>query len=169
MATEAVPAGTVADGNGLVLFVPTIADPYGTGPTVAELTATGVKKLTYSIDAGGYTHTITVNKVKVNRLTMAQELQYDGIVTDDISIKYAYTNTVSDIARLALPAGAVGFIVERWAVPNGQAIAAGDIIDVIPIKASIPAKDAPAANAELTRTQTLNVTGPVSRDIPVHA
>jgi hypothetical protein len=169
MATEAVPAGTISDGNGLVLFVPAIADPYVNGPTVAELTAVGVKKLTYSIEAGGYTHTITVNKVKVNRLTLAQELQYDGVVTDDISLKYAYTNTASDVIRVALPTGTTGFIVERWAVPNGQAIAAADIVDVIPIKASIPAKDAPAANTELTRTQVLNVTGPVSRDIPVHA
>jgi hypothetical protein len=169
MATEAVPAGTVADGNGLVLFVQTIADPYVNGPTVAELTAAGVKKLTYSIQGGGYTHNITINKVKVNRLTLPQELQYDGIITDDLSIKYVYTNTAGDVVRLALPVGQTGFIVERWAIPNGQTIAAGDIVDVIPIKASIPAKDAPASNAELTRTQTLNVTGPVARDIPVHA
>jgi hypothetical protein len=165
MATEAVPAGAVADGNGLVLFVPAIAVP--TAPTVAELTATGVKKLTYSIAGGGYTHNITVNKVKVNRLTLKQELQYDGIVTDDLSIKYAYNNTISDVARLALTEGITGFIVERWAVPNGQAIATADIVDVIPIKASISAKDAPAANAELTRTQALNVTGPVARDVAV--
>lgn len=167
MATEAVPTGTISDGNGLVLFVPTIADI--NNPTVAELTATGVKKLTYSIDAGGYTHTITVNKVKVNRLTLKQELQYDGVVTDDLSIKYIYNNTVDDIVRLALPTGQVGFIVERWAVPNGQDIAAADIVDIIPIKASIPAKDAPAANAELTRTQALNVTGIVARDVAVVA
>ena len=167
MATEAVPTGTISDGNGLVLFVPAIADI--NNPTVAELTAVGVKKLTYSIDAGGYTHTITVNKVKVNRLTLKQELQYDGVVTDDVSIKYIYNNTVDDIVRLALPTGQTGFIVERWAVPNGQDIAAADIVDIIPIKASIPAKDAPAANAELTRTQALNVTGIVARDVAVVA
>lgn len=167
MSTEAVPAGTVADGNGLVLFVPTIAVP--SAPTVAELTATGVKFLTYSIVGGGYTHTITVNKVKIDRFTLAQELQKDGIVTDELSIKYVYDNTADDVVRLALPTGQVGFIVERFAVPNGQAIAAADIVDVIPIKASIPAKDAPAANAELTRTQALNVTGIVQRDVAVAA
>jgi hypothetical protein len=103
MTTEAVPAGAVSDGAGLVLFVPTIANI--NAPTATELNAGTVKKLTYSIVAGGYTHTITVNKVKVNRLTLAQELQYDGVVTDDLSIKYAYTNTAGDVVRLALPRG----------------------------------------------------------------
>jgi hypothetical protein len=57
--------------------------------------------------------------------------------------------------------------VERFAVPNSQAIAAADMVDVIPIKASIPLKDAPVQNQELTRTQALNVTGAVQRDVLV--
>lgn len=165
MATEGVPNGTISDGNGLVLFVPTIANP--AAPTAIELTAGTVKALTYSIEAGGYTHTVTVNKVKVNRLTLAQELQYDGVVTDDLSIKYVYSNTAGDIVRLALPVGTTGFIVERWGVPNGTVVAASQLVDVIPIKASIPTKDAPTANSELTRTQALNVTGIVLRDVAV--
>lgn len=166
MTLEAVPAGVTSDGNGLVLYVPAIADI--NNPTVAELTAGGVKHLTYSIEAGGFKHDVTVNQVKTNRLTLAQVLQSDGTVEDALSIQYAYTNTAGDVVRLALPTGATGFVVERWAVPNGQAIAAADIVNVIPIKASIPLPDAPVANQELTRTQALNVTGTVARDVPVH-
>jgi hypothetical protein len=165
MTAEAVPAGQVSDGFFVVKFVPTIADP--SAPTATELNAAGAKFLTYSIEAGGYTHTVTINKVKVNRLTLPQEIQYDGTIVDELSIKYAYTNTAGDTVRLALPVGQTGFIVERFAVPNSQAIAAADMVDVIPIKASIPLKDAPVQNQELTRTQALNVTGPVQRDVLV--
>jgi len=169
MPIEAVPAGQVSDGFGLVLFVPAagLADP--AAPTVAELTAGTVKKLTYSITGDGYKHTTTINKVKTYRLTLKQEIQYDGTEVDDLTITYAYTNTAGDVIRTALPVNTTGWIVERWAIDNATAIAAAQIIDVIPIKASLPLKDAPVRDQELTRTQVLNVTGRVYRDILVVA
>lgn len=167
MALEEVTPGQVSDGYGLVLFVPTIADP--AAPTVTELTAGTVKKLTYSITGDGYNHTVTVNAVTANRLTLKQAIQYDGTVTDDLEITYVYNNTDADVVRLALPEGTEGFIVERWAVGNEIAVAADQIVDVIPIKASISRKNAPATNTELTRTQKLNVTGAVQRDVVVVA
>lgn len=165
MPLEVTPPGVVSDGNGLVLFVPTIADP--SAPTVAELTATGVKRLTYSITGDGYNHTVTVNTVTANRLTLKQQIEYDGTEVDTLEITYAYTNTDADVVRLALPAGQEGYIVERWAIPNEDALVSDQIVDVIPIKASIPRKNAPTTNTELTRTQKLNVTGPVQRDVTI--
>jgi hypothetical protein len=167
MPLETVPPGQVSDGHGLVLFVPTIADP--SAPTVAELTAGTVKKITYSITGDGYAHATTVATVVANRLPLAQALQYDGTVTDDLEITYAYTNTAGDVVRLALPQGTTGFIVERWAYANELAIAAAQLVDVIPIKASLQRKNPPATNTELTRTQKLNVTGTVYRDVLVAA
>lgn len=167
MPLETVPAGVVSDGNGLVLFVPAIANP--AAPTVAELTAGTVKKITYSITGDGYKHDVNVTTVTAERLTLAQALQYDGTVTDDLEITYAYTNTVGDVVRLALPVGTTGYIVERWAIGNDIAIAAAQLVDVIPIKASIQRKNAPVKNAELTRSQKLNVTGTVYRDVAVAA
>lgn len=167
MPLETVPAGKVSDGNALVLFVPTIADP--ANPTVAELTAGTVKKITYSLTGDGYNHGTTVNTVTANRFTLAQAIQYDGTVTDDLEITYAYTNTAGDVVRLALPQGTTGFIVERWAIANDVAIAAAQLVDVIPITASLQRKNPPASNAELTRSQKLNVTGTVYRDRPVAA
>lgn len=169
MALEAVPAGQVSDGFGLVLFVPAagLADP--SGPTVAELTAGTVKHFTYSITGDGFKQSTTVNKVKAYRLTLAQEIQYDGTVVDELSITYAYTNTNSDVIRVALPVNTTGWIVTRWAIDNATAIAAAQIVDVIPIKASLPLKDAPVKDSELTRTQALNITGKVYRDVLVVA
>jgi len=167
MPLETVPAGKVSDGNALVLFVPTIANP--AAPTVAELTAGTVKKITYSLTGDGYAHGVTVNTVTANRFTLAQAIQYDGTITDDLEITYAYTNTAGDVVRLALPQGTTGYIVERWAVANDVAIAAAQLVDVIPISASLQRKNPPAANTELTRSQKLNVTGTVYRDVAVAA
>lgn len=167
MALETVPLGLPSDGQALILFVPAIANP--AAPTAAELTAGTVKKLTYSATGDGYKHDVTINKVRANRFTLPQEIQYDGTIVDDLSITYAYTNTAGDVVRLALPTGTTGFIVERWAVANEVAVAAAQIVDVIPFRASIPLKDAPVRNQELTRTQVLNVTGTVMRDVAVAA
>jgi hypothetical protein len=168
MSAENVPLGLPSDGQALILFVPAIANP-SLGATEDELTAVGVKRLTYSATGDGYKHTVTINKVRANRFTLPQEIQYDGTIVDDVAITYAYTNTTGDVIRLALPVGQTGFIVERWAIANSVDIAEGQFHDIIPIRASIPLKDAPVRNQELTRTQVLNVTGTVYRDLLVQA
>lgn len=167
MVAETVTPGVISDGNGLILFVPTIANP--AAPTVAELTAGTVKKLTYSVTGDGYSHTATPATVTATRLFLKQVLQYDTTVTDELSITYVYTNTTDDVVRIALAEGVTGFIVERFAVANDAAIAAGQLVDVIPIKAGISTKNPPATGQELTRTQALNVTGAVQRDRPIAA
>lgn len=167
MSLEEVPAGTPSDGNGKVWFVPTIADP--SKPKVTELNADTAVPLTYSITGDGYAHTVTINKITANRLTLPNQIQYDGTEVDDLSITYAYTNTESDIVRLALPKGTTGFIVERWAVANEVDPTVGQIVDVLPIQASTPLKNAPVTNQELTRTQALNITGKVYRDVALVA
>lgn len=167
MTNESVPAGTPSDGQFLVLFVPTLANP--AAPTEAELNATGVVRLTYSITGDGYTHTVTINKITADRLTLPNQLQYDGTETDELSITFPYTNTDADIARLALTRGTKGFIVERPAVANELDPAAGQLVDVMPIQASLALKNAPVKNQELTRTQALNITGKVHRDVEIVA
>lgn len=131
---EAVPTGVVSDGNGRVVFVSTLADP--SKPKATELKAAGAVPLTYSITGDGYSHSVTINKVTANRLTLPTQIQYDGTEVDDLSITYAYTNSEGDVVRLALPKGKKGFVVERWAVANEVDWAAGQIVTVIPITAS---------------------------------
>jgi hypothetical protein len=163
MTAESVPAGQASDGFFTVKFVPTIANT--AAPTAVECNAAGAKFLTYSIEAGGYIHTVTINQIKTSRLTLPQVIQSDGTIEDALSIKYAYTNTAGDVVRLILPTGQAGYIVERWALANATTWVVADMVDVIPIKASVALKDAPVANQELTRTQVLNVTAPVMRDV----
>lgn len=169
MALEDVPAGQASDGYGLVLFVPKAGLAHPGEPTVAELTAPTVVPLTYSLTGDGYARTTTVNTITANRFTLRQTIEVDGTITDTLEVTYVYTNTEEDVARLTLKEGTEGYIVDRLAVANEVPIAAGQLVDVIPFKASVSRKNAPTTNSELTRTQKLNVTGDVKRDVAVVA
>lgn len=167
MGLENVQPGVAADGNGLVLFVPAIADP--SAPTVAELTASGVEALTYGLAPDGFDHQTTVATITTGRYTLAQALELDGVITDTLEVKYVWEGTSSDVVRTILAPGTEGFIVKRLAVANDEAIAAGQLVTVIPVKASIQRDVPPAANTELMKIQKLNVTGAVERDVAVVA
>ena len=167
MALESVAAGTPADGNGLVLWVPAIANP--AAPTVAELTAGTVKPLTYALAPDGFDHQTSVATITSGRYTLAQALESDGIITDTVVVKYVYKNDLSDTASSTLVPGTEGFIVKRLGVENGAAVAAGQKVTVIPVKCSIRTDVPPTQNTELMKSQKLNVTGKVERDVAVVA
>lgn len=164
--TETVAPGVVSDGNGLVLFVPAIEDP--AKPTVAELTASGVVPLTYSLFGDGFAHTTDVALIESTRYTLAQMIQAEGLETDKITVKYPYTNTEEDVARTTLKRGTRGFIVERLAIANGEPIAAAQILSIVaPITCGLAKGIPPTSNTELGKEQNLLVTGKVERDVVV--
>lgn len=167
MALEDVQPGVAADGNGLVLWVPAIAVP--SAPTVTELTAAGVEKLTYGLTPDGFTHDTSVATIPTGRYMLAQMLELDGTVTDTVEVKYVWAGTEEDGVRNVLTTGTKGFIVKRVAVPNATAIAADQLVTVIPVQCSIQRDVPPAANTELQKIQKLNVVGEVKRDVPVVA
>ena len=161
MALETVAAGTPADGMGLVLWVPTIANP--AAPTVAELSAGTVKQLTYELVPDGFRHNTTENVITSGRYMLKQVLESAGTVTDTLELQYV---TGSD-AMTALTDGAAGFIVHRLGVANETAVTAAQKVDVIPVKAGIQRKVPPTANTELQRVQKMYITGTVQRDVAV--
>ncbi len=165
MALEAVVNGVAADGNGLVLWVPTIANP--AAPTVAELTAGTVKPLTYALAPDGFDHQTSVATITTGRYTLAQALELDGTITDTVEVKYVWKNDGSDVASTTLTPGTAGFIVKRMGVSNETAVIAAQKVTVIPVKCSIKRDVPPTANTELMKIQKLNVTGTVHRDVAV--
>lgn len=166
--TEKVAPGVVTDGTGLVLFVPAIADVQN--PTVAELTATGVVKITYSLTPDGFSHETTVATSTTGRFTLEQALENEGKITDAVEVTYVTTEDDNvDVARVALARGTVGFLVKRIAIPNGTAVAAGQIVTVLPIRAGLQRDVAPAENEEWKVVQKLLVTGVVGRKVKVVA
>ena len=158
MPLEDVPAGTAADGRGLVLFVPAIADP--SAPTVAELTAETVVPLTYSLVPDGFRHATTENTISSGRYTLKQVLELPGTVTDTLEVQYV----INSPAEETLEEGATGFIYHRLGVPNETAPEAAQKGDVLPIRAGVQRKVAPTANTELAKVQKLFITGAVHRD-----
>lgn len=163
MPLENVPAGQPSDGRGLVLFVPTIANP--AAPTAAELSAGTVKQVTYSLTGDGFRHETTENTVTVSRYTLKQQLELAGTVVDTLELQYV-TGSPADTA---FTAGVSGYIVHRLGVPNETAIAAAQKVDVIPVTFGIQRKVAPTANTELSKQSKAFVTGVVQRDVAVAA
>lgn len=167
MALEEVQPGVAADGNGLVVFVPVLADP--SKPKVTELTGSGVIPLTYGLTPDGFAHDTSVATITSGRWTLAQALELDGVITDTVELKYVWEGTEDDIVRTALTKGTKGFLVKRLAVPNATAFAAAQLVTVIPVQASIQRDVPPAANTELQKVQKMNVIGEVHRDVAVVA
>lgn len=159
MVLENVPAGTPADGRGMVLFVPTIADT--SAPTVAELTAGTVVPLTYSLVPDGFRHETSESVITSGRYTLKQVLELPGSVTDTLEVQYV----INSPAEETLDEGTTGFIYHRLGVPNETAPAAAQKGDILPIRAGVQRKVAPTANTELQKVQKLYITGEVKRDV----
>lgn len=159
-------ASTAAD-NGKVVFVPELANQ--DAPTATELNAATAVDITHLLQ--GYTHDTSAESLSLTRFLLGNSLSLEGTITDTVSLTFPYKNDLTDTISTKLPKGQTGYIVERWAVPNEQEFAAGDILQsVIPITAGTPLPNIPADNdPEFTRTQVLHVAGKVGRDIAVVA
>lgn len=161
MALENVPAGQAADGRGMVAFATAIADT--AAPKVTE--ATAATAITYSLTPDGFRHETTENVIADGRYTLKQGLELPGTVSDSLEVQYV----AGTPAQTALTEGATGFIIHRIGVPNETAFAAGQKVDIIPVRAGVQRKVAPTANSLLSRTSKLFITGPVQRDVALVA
>jgi len=167
MPLEQVQKGTASDGNGLVLWVPAIADP--SKPKLSELTAASVVKLTYGLTPDGFAHDTSVATITSGRFTLKQVIEADGKITDTVEVKYVWQGTEDDIVRTTLTYNTEGFIVKRLAVANEVAIEADQLVTVIPVRCGLIRDVPPAENTELMKIQKLNVIGTVERDVKVVA
>ena len=158
MTTEITPLSVASDGNLLVSYVPT-----GNPLSVANLVAVTTKAITYSLTPGGFNRATTQDTISDERLTLAQLLEQAGRVKETLEVEYVYGDA-GDVAGAALTKDAVGWIVVRYAIPNGTAWTIGQKVDVIPIKCGVQAKNAPTANGVFTKKQKLFVTGSVQTD-----
>ena len=167
MTLEATPGSVATDGYLSLWFV-----PYGGAVNPASkavLDAGTTKRITYSLTPDGFSHTIDEATVEDGRLTLRQQLQQAGVITDTLELSYVY-GAADDVARVALTQGAAGWIVARYAVDNAAAVtAATDKVDILPIKCGVQRKSAPARNAVFTIMQKQFITGTVLRDQAVVA
>lgn len=164
MAFEPVQKGTPADGHGIVLAVPTIANL--AEPTVVELTAGTVKRATYGLATDGFDWQTAIAKITTGRYTLAQALQLDGVITDTVVVKWVYNRTTpTDVETLFGTPGTETNIVVIYGYPNDHVIDASTKINgIIPVTTSIPREVPPTTNSELMKIQDLNVSGKVYRE-----
>lgn len=169
MASEPIQTGFAIDDNGMVLWVPAIANPFA--PTDDELTAGTVVKLTGGLTPDGFSHAPTVNKVTSGRYALKQIITLDGTVQDEVTLRYVYNRTTPTAVEEAIGTpGTDGYIVHILGYPNDHTIAAGTICNaVIPVTTSISTDIPATANTEATKEQKPNVRGEVAREVAVVA
>jgi len=166
MALETTPGSVATDGNLAIWFVPYGA---GTNPASKAIIDGGTtKRITYSLTPDGFNHTTDEATIEDGRLTLKQQLQQAGTVTDNLELSYVY-GAADDVANVALAEGTKGKIVVRYAEANETDVTVADKVDVIPVRCGVQRKAAPARNAVFTKTQKMFVTGTVLRDVAVVA
>lgn len=169
MAMEDWQSGFAIDDRGIVLWVPVIAKT--DAPTVAELTAAGVVRLTGGLTPDGFSHTPTVNKVTAGRYARKQTITYDGTVSDEVVVRYVYNRTTpTEVEEILGTPGVDGNIVHILGYPNDHTIAAGTKLNaVIPVTTSVSVDIPATANTEAFKETRPNVRGDVAREVAVAA
>lgn len=164
MPYEEVQRGQAADGHGIVLWVPTIEDL--ANPTVAELTAGTVKRITYGLTPDGFNHDTSVATITTGRFTLDQALELDGKITDTVEVRWVYNRVTPTVVETALGTpGVSGNLVKILGYRNDHVIDEDTKINaIIPVTTSIPRDVPPTENSELVKVQKLNVTGRVFRE-----
>ena len=162
-----VPPGFVADASLRVWVVTTIAN------TAAPIAATEVGAGT-TIDAtcyltNGFAPDAAVATISDDRLCLAQILEDKGVTTWSISeLEYVYdvqnAASVSNKLYAGLPENASVFIVARYGMSVDTA-AAGQKVDVFPVKMGPPVKLPPERNTKGRVKQKPFVNGVVQRDV----
>lgn len=169
MAMEDWQSGFAIDDRGIVLWVPTIED--AEKPTVSELTASGVVRLTGGLTPDGFSHTPTVNKVTAGRYARKQTITYDGTVADEVVLRYVYNRTTpTAVEEILGTPGVDGNIVHILGYPNDHVIAASTKVNaVIPVTTSVSVDIPATANTEAFKETRPNVRGDVAREVSVVA
>lgn len=163
MTLASISGAVAADGNVLVLLAPATAITAPDELTVAQLTAAGVKDITYDLAAGGFKWDTAQASVPNGRFTLAVDLSNPGIKTPSVSLQYVYGDA-DDVADPLIVEGEVYYLLVRWAIDHDQTIAIGDEFDSIKLKAGHKSKDSPAANTNLTKTTTFFPQGVPNED-----
>lgn len=154
------PASVVNDGNHLLLWVPTLADP--AEPTVPELTDPAVLDVTCYLTDNGWAPSMSEERVPDNRICTTQNYSKPGRVGFAPTIVFVSNpeEPTDDEARTTLEPLTEGYFVWRPLVPYEQAVAAGDLVNVYPVELGEQEFTDPTMNTTGTMTQQLHLRPP---------
>ncbi|MET7395623.1 hypothetical protein ABZS66_19245 [Dactylosporangium sp. NPDC005572] len=161
------PTSVPADGSLKAVWVPVLADP--TNPTAAECNAGGALDASCYLTDTGFTPNTDEQAIVDNRLCSRQTFEQPGRYTDSLELGYVHNpaSPGDNQAYTTFAYRTAGYIVTRWGLDFEDDIAAGDIVDVYPVKCGIQRKSPPEANSVLKVMQKMFVTGTVRRDVVV--
>jgi hypothetical protein len=161
------PSSVPADGALKVLWVPVIA--ITTAPTVAELTAAGVRDVSCYLTAEGFSPSTDEQAITDERLCSRQTFQRRGRFADSLDLSYIYNpNSAADnLAYSTMSPSTLGYIVARWGLAYETAIVAAQVVDVHPAECGIRQKQPPTANTVFTAKQKIFIRAGVQRDVAV--
>lgn len=141
-------------------------------PTLAELNDSDTLDYTcYGAGENGITTNTTENTIDDPRLCSKRVYQQPGDTTDELGLTYVFNpkSPSNDQARLILTKGAIGDLIIRWAVDYESPWAAGDEVDVYPVKLGEQNKQTVARNAVHRIAQKPFVVGEKHSDVLVVA
>ena len=158
MPVENIPASSQSDGRHKISLVPSGSSAL----SVAILNGATVKPLTYSFTAGGFNYTTTQANVPDPRLTLLQNLDRPGKLTDALELTFVDSVDLGSAAVL-LPAGLSGQFIVRRGVDNATAYIIGQVVDVITFVLGVQRPAPPTENGLDTLMQTVYFTAPTIR------
>jgi hypothetical protein len=167
-----VPPGFVADASLRVWVVTTLANP--AAPSLAtEINAASTIDATCYL-TNGFGPDASVATISDDRLCLAVVLEDKGVTTWSISdLEYIYdvqnAASLSNKLYAGLAENASVFIVARYGVSVDTAAAAGQKVDVFPVKMGPPIKLPPERNTKGRVKQKPFVNGVVQRDVAIAA
>ena len=160
MAAETVPESVNSDGNLRITAVASTDD----AKSAAKL-ASGWD-LTYSLKT--FNRTIGEAVVEDPRLTLIQQLQRRGKITETIEVQGVFGDT-GDVAYKQCAPGTKLNVAVRYSVPNETAWTAAQVADILHIECGARRKDAPVENGVQTYTQNWYVISPSEEDAAIVA
>lgn len=158
------PASIPTDGFLGVLWVPSLANPLA--PTVTEVNAVSRVDISCYLTGGGYANATEEATINDPRLCSRQDLEQPGKIKHTLGLMYVHNPKApaENACYLALTRDALGFIVARYGVPFDDPWAAGDIVDVSPVKCGYRVKVPSEENAVFKISQKLYLTGELAED-----
>lgn len=154
-----IPESMPSDGTLKVVFCPT------NDHDVTTLTGGTTVDLSCYLTQDGWNPSTDEATVVDSRLCSKQDFEQPGRVSESLEITYVWnTDSGEDDARQTLPQAEVGFLIVRWGLDFDVAFAAGQEVDVYPIKAGVQRKQPPEQNSVLKIMQKAFITGEVERD-----
>ena len=163
-----IPPGIPSDGNVRVDFVPSGGFVDYTAPTVAEVTGATAQHLTchiFPVAPSG-----AVERKEKRRMCSKEKYELIGGTTytiDDVQYVYDIQDETSDThaAYAALTPGITGYLVFRWGMDVATDPAAGQIVDVFPVRLGPQNKMPPEENDELMVSQPVGIIGSPALDV----